>query len=750
VPATVFSGEVLSRTGRLLAVGLLALGLAATAAVVGQMRHSDRLAADRMMDQRTQLARRAVSGEVDRYLDAVRLVSAAAGGYEPLTLAKYLAATRPLTLVALPGATAVTFIVPGTRERVAAEQLLWRQRGSAGLLLTPVGPGREHQFSVFTRSLDGSDPAAVGVDVTQVPAAAAVLAAARRSGQPALSDTYTLRRDADVPVATRQLSFVLAAPVYTRPVGAAEPVLLGWVAMSLRGGDFIGAALQGVVQGVVAASLWADDSSGRQVQVSALTAGGSPDLRREVGIDVAQRSWTLRTSANRAALVGGAAQLISAGAGGVLSSLLLAGLVLVLATGRARARAEVVSATAEISRTEQASRLVANRLTVLVDSLTEGISVVDADGRLIMQNTEAQHLLGMGRPIGTAIDWTAETGLFRPDRTTPFPGDEMPLFRAMAGQSTVDVEMFVCNAGRPEGGMLAISSRPLEADAGRWGAVAVIRDITREREHRDALAAANGELAAANSELEAFSYSVSHDLRAPLRRMDGFASLLIAEQGAALPPVAADYLVRIRASAQRMSALIDDLLAFSRLGRQSLRRQLVRPAVIVRAALAQLGDQYADRDVRVTIGDLSGCMADPALLEQVYVNLLSNAIKFTRAREHAVIEVSSRVEGYQTVYTVADNGVGFDPRYADKLFAVFQRLHAGDDYEGTGVGLALVQRIVQRHGGRVWADLGPEGGAAFHFTVADQERSKDRVSSGAPSRPPDGVLRTAVGSGDRG
>jgi light-regulated signal transduction histidine kinase (bacteriophytochrome) len=194
-----------------------------------------------------------------------------------------------------------------------------------------------------------------------------------------------------------------------------------------------------------------------------------------------------------------------------------------------------------------------------------------------------------------------------------------------------------------------------------------------------------------------------------------------------------------------MSALIDDLLAFSRLGRQSLRWHLVEPAATARAALAQLGDQYAGRDVQVRIADLPACMADPALLEQVYVNLLSNAIKFTRDRDHAVIEVGARVDGHQTVYTVADNGVGFDPRYADKLFAVFQRLHAGEDYEGTGVGLALVQRIVQRHGGRVWADLGSEGGAAFHFTLEDDEQS-----NGAPPRPPDGVLRTAVGSEDRG
>jgi light-regulated signal transduction histidine kinase (bacteriophytochrome) len=199
-----------------------------------------------------------------------------------------------------------------------------------------------------------------------------------------------------------------------------------------------------------------------------------------------------------------------------------------------------------------------------------------------------------------------------------------------------------------------------------------------------------------------------------------------------------------------MSELIDDLLAFSRLGRQSLRRRPVQPAEIARAALSQLAGQYDGRDVQVRIADQPAGLADPALLEQVYVNLLSNAIKFTRSRDHAVIEVSARVEGCGTVHTVADNGVGFDPRYADKLFAVFQRLHAGEDYEGTGVGLALVQRIVQRHGGRVWADLRPGGGAAFHFTLDSAGEPDDRTHPDAPPRPLDGVLGMTAGSEDRG
>ena len=281
------------------------------------------------------------------------------------------------------------------------------------------------------------------------------------------------------------------------------------------------------------------------------------------------------------------------------------------------------------------------------------------------------------------------------------------------------MEVFIRNVARPEGVLLAVSARPLDA-AGQLGAVAVFRDITAQREQEAALAAVNDRLAAANAELEAFSYSVSHDLRAPLRRMDGFASILLDDHAEDLPAEAGDYLGRIRVSARRMSALIDDLLAFSRLGRRDLTRQHVEPADLARAALTQLADQHGERDVRVTIADLPGCTADPALLELVYVNLLSNAIKFSRDRDPAVIEVGWQVESEQVVYTVADNGPGFDPRYAERLFGVFQRLHADDDYEGTGVGLALVQRIVHRHGGRIWARSQPDQGATFMFTVPEK------------------------------
>jgi PAS domain S-box-containing protein len=225
------------------------------------------------------------------------------------------------------------------------------------------------------------------------------------------------------------------------------------------------------------------------------------------------------------------------------------------------------------------------------------------------------------------------------------------------------------------------------------------------------------QLEAANRELEAFSYSVSHDLRAPLRAVHGFARILLDEHAPHLPEAAQRYLRLVVDSAQHMGQLIDDLLAFARLSRQPLTRQAVAPAALVRQVLQELRPAPDARRIDVRIGALPPCQADPALLKQVWVNLLANALKFTSRRDVAVIEVGGREEAGASVYWVRDNGVGFDMAYADKLFGVFQRLHRADEYDGTGVGLALVQRIIQRHGGRIWAEAAVEQGATFFFTL---------------------------------
>jgi signal transduction histidine kinase len=244
-----------------------------------------------------------------------------------------------------------------------------------------------------------------------------------------------------------------------------------------------------------------------------------------------------------------------------------------------------------------------------------------------------------------------------------------------------------------------------------------IQELNEELEQR--VAERTAQLEAANKELEAFAYSVSHDLRAPLRAMDGFSRILIEDYAPQITPEAQNYLDRVHSNAQYMSQLIDDLLTFSRLGRQELRKQTVLPQEMVEQALQDLATEQEGRQVEIIISDLPSCQADPALLMQVWVNLLSNAFKFTRKREGARIEIGYVQKGEDKVYYVRDNGVGFDMRYVDNLFRVFQRLHSVEEYEGTGVGLAIVQRIVQRHGGRVWAEAEVQNGASFYFTLEE-------------------------------
>ena len=230
------------------------------------------------------------------------------------------------------------------------------------------------------------------------------------------------------------------------------------------------------------------------------------------------------------------------------------------------------------------------------------------------------------------------------------------------------------------------------------------------------------QLEAANKELESFSYSVSHDLRAPLRALDGYSQAVLEDCAAQLPEEGRRYLHTIRAAAQRMGALIDDLLTFSRLSRLPLNKRPVDTVGLVHDAIEELAPQRAGRHIEMRVGDLPASPGDPALLKQVWINLLSNAFKYTGKREAAVVEIGCEPGKGASVFFVRDNGTGFDMRYADKLFGVFQRLHLVEEYEGTGVGLAIVQRIIQRHGGRVWAEATLDRGATFYFTLEGETK----------------------------
>jgi len=262
----------------------------------------------------------------------------------------------------------------------------------------------------------------------------------------------------------------------------------------------------------------------------------------------------------------------------------------------------------------------------------------------------------------------------------------------------------------PAGGLVYIIHRLEDVTAARR--------LTADLEERQArLARVTSELDHAIHQLESFSYSVSHDLRAPLRAIDGFSQALVEDYGPTLPVEGQHLLATVRESTQRMGRLIDHLVGFVGLGTKPLALALVDLATLADQVVRELRQAEARRRVTVTVAALPSVRGDLPLLRQALTQLIDNAFKFTRQRPDAQVEIGARHDGPDVVCYVRDNGAGFDMRYADKLFGLFQRLHRADEYEGTGVGLAIVQRIIQRHGGRVWADARVNEGATFFFTL---------------------------------
>jgi PAS domain S-box-containing protein len=352
---------------------------------------------------------------------------------------------------------------------------------------------------------------------------------------------------------------------------------------------------------------------------------------------------------------------------------------------------------------------------------------VDEEQRIVLFNARARDVFGyaleevLGHPLSMLLPKRS-----RMDHTEV----HVPAFASSGVESRRMAERQEVFALRKDG-----SEFPAEAGISRVRVgdrtllMAVLEDISVRRRQEDEIRALNeelerrviertAELEAATRELEGFSYSVSHDLRAPLRAIDGFSRILLDEYAAQLPPEAHRYLDVVRANAQRMGRLVDDLLAFSRLRNAELNRETLDLGALTREVIAELERDVGEREVRFTVHELPPAHGDHALLRQVLVNLLGNALKFTRPRAVAEVEVGAEDAEGEHVYFVRDNGVGFDMEYAGKMFGVFQRLHRDDEFEGTGVGLAIVQNIVMRHGGRVWAQAAIDQGATVYFKLA--------------------------------
>lgn len=313
------------------------------------------------------------------------------------------------------------------------------------------------------------------------------------------------------------------------------------------------------------------------------------------------------------------------------------------------------------------------------------------------------------------------------------PQDRVPIAHAVEGSLKTGKEFNVeFQVVWPDGSMHQLASRGKaifdETTAKPIRMTGVCLDITERKRAEEAIRTLNAELeervllrtaelTASTREMEAFTYSVSHDLRAPLRHIVAFAEILQEEFAPNLEPAARDYLQRIMLGARNMSQLVDDLLNLARIGRQGLNRQVVELNGLIDEVLQFLKPETETRQIEWKIGQLPAVECDPGLMKQVFANLISNAIKYTRPREKAVIEIDhTNIDDQKTIF-VRDNGVGFNMKFADKLFGVFQRLHRSEEFEGTGVGLATVERIIHKHGGRVWASSELNKGATFYFTL---------------------------------
>jgi PAS domain S-box-containing protein len=377
-------------------------------------------------------------------------------------------------------------------------------------------------------------------------------------------------------------------------------------------------------------------------------------------------------------------------------------------------------------------------LSAIVESSDDAIIGKDLAGKVVSWNAGAERIFGYtaAEMVGSSIERLVARD--RPDEERRILENakrgETRLYettRIRKNGSSVDLSLAVSPIRDAHSNIVGVSSIARDISERKRAEEQILR-LNAELEHRVQMRTA--ELTAANQELEAFTYSVAHDLRAPLRHIDAFTRILQEDFAGAFPAEAAQLLDTIRRGSENMSRLVNDLLNLAHVGRQEMKKERTPLNALIEEVIGEMRRETEGRDIEWRVVDLPSVDGDPGLLKQVFANLLSNAVKYTRPRPKAIIEIGVRRMNDETVIYIRDNGVGFNMKYADKLFGVFQRLHRAEEFEGTGVGLAIVERVIKRHGGHIWAASELDQGATFYFTLQGLDKTgKDGAL--APSTP---------------
>lgn len=388
--------------------------------------------------------------------------------------------------------------------------------------------------------------------------------------------------------------------------------------------------------------------------------------------------------------------------------------------GKTRGFVKITKDMTAVMNAEQALEQKDITLFSILDNMGEGVHVSDEQGNLVVINKKAEEILGDVRG-GTPDQWQKEYGIFEMDGVTPYPKEKMATWRAVHGENTDDMEQIIRNEKNPDGITISVLGRPLRDSKGNlMGGIVVFRDVTQKKKDEE-IRIRNKALEASNQEMQDFTFVASHDLQEPLRKVLSFGALLKDGYAEKLGEEGAGYIDRMQNAAHRMQTLITDLLDLTRVTSKA------RPFVMtdlnqsIREVLSDMETRIQECGATVDLDPLPVLEADPTQMRQLFQNLLGNALKFRRADVNPLIKIKARIMDPSTRdlcrISIEDNGIGFDNQYKDQIFKVFERLHGRDEYQGTGIGLAICRKVVERHGGTITAEGRPGNGCVFSITL---------------------------------